>query len=1196
MNKNVLYCETLETSRFKYPKSVCRNSRDNKCKTKENASIKDAHADADADVGYASQTSDNESMNSSDEESTDNDNSIESVATQRGSNNVSNENNVVLECVNENQENVCRNEKQSLKIWVSNVRGFISKSESIESIVQEKELDMLFITESHCMGMDRPRVKGFQTFFKNRTEKNGGGVAVCIRERLCKNAMIIAKGEVAELIVVKLNDYRPGLVVMCYYGAQNNDKESIELSFIELKMEIEAQINNGMNVIVCGDFNAWLGESVGDAGEMSDSGVKLKRIIDEFGLEVMNMHANRSTTYKDHKYERNERTLDMIITNNKELFKNVQVDSLPRSGQEFRFTPFSKRKVGRRVIQTFSDHSAIIAEIELDKRECRQRRPTKAIRWKYNKVDGKRRFRELSDKRANMLYSKVRQTDDVDKMVKSIERFIKNIKFSAYGKQTVTAKKARRIRDIANSKKIVSEVERIAKATKDTRDRLKVFKIKEMIDPKKDTKLPDSATKHWETGERLEDISEIVKMILEYNVKTLSKNATHEEMMEVYRERERIVSELWENLDASERVIEYNDYLRIVEKVTMADKDVYKDFINAGDKFKEVIYKIICKIFASGKVPETFRITYLTKIYKRKGDVGDLKNYRFVHGKQWLSKLVEKIIVDKITRNIRDNTPEIQIGGMPERGCRDNILVTILTMRQYERMRKPLIMTLLDISKCFDKVKLSDCVYEAMRTGCSPAVVEYIYKLSEDTIIKMRGMKRDEIFEKIKNSVGQGTDFAVVLTAYLMGMTMEKHLKQNEDYEKQVKVGGVRIPPLGFVDDFSAMMGNAADARETGGMMTKALRYISLEANADKSSVIVFGNNAEAKKVREELNTEKVKIQGKEVSVKEKDAYLGFTVSEKGVMHSIRETFKERADKSWRKALLLRAVANHPAMQKNGFVRSAATMFRAIVVPTLLYSSECWFGINKTMMKEIETKYHKILCKMLDIPVSARYSALLSELGLRKAETYIDIQKLCFVNKIIKGKSSETLKKLLFEEVTQVAMWNEKNSKLRNPQKERTSILDEITEICRKYEIPVITEHSIDNEEIKRIVKMRANIELWKDLIEGKHNIKRESMWERSRQYHRYVKLTGRAILLWRCGMLKFKGYWRDYNERRGAGTKCPHALCGEDDNFWHSTRCQFMDTKLRWWGDKEFIDYSYGKFIIELNHERKSKYGEPIL
>ena len=67
--------------------------------------------------------------------------------------------------------------------------------------------------------------------------------------------------------------------------------------------------------------------------------------------------------------------------------------------------------------------------------------------------------------------------------------------------------------------------------------------------------------------------------------------------------------------------------MRIIEKITLHNKDVYKDLINSGEEFKKVLLGIINKLLEMGEVPDSFKTTFLTKIYKNKGSKDDLDSY-----------------------------------------------------------------------------------------------------------------------------------------------------------------------------------------------------------------------------------------------------------------------------------------------------------------------------------------------------------------------------------------------------------------------------------------------------------------------------------------------------------------------------------------------------------------------------------------
>ena len=146
--------------------------------------------------------------------------------------------------------------------------------------------------------------------------------------------------------------------------------------------------------------------------------------------------------------------------------------------------------------------------------------------------------------------------------------------------------------------------------------------------------------------------------------------------------------------------------------------------------------------------------------------------------------------------------------------------------------------------------------------------------------------------------------------------------------------------------------------------------------------------------------------------------------------------------------------------------------------------------------------------------------------------------------------------------------------------------------------MPII-EFRASDDHIKSMVKRKSDLELWDDVKEGVYTVARDIPRLKKKPYHRYNRYRGRAILMWRCGMLKFRRYWRNYYESKRMSIYCPHDLCPEEDTMKHALECPFMDTKLEPpnepWRAKETEDSRMIKFILDLNRERK-RYNRPIL
>ena len=100
-----------------------------------------------------------------------------------------------------NDNNMCTSTKSSdglsdnkIRLFVSNMRGYNSKVESLQNIVNKTCSDIVILTETHCMGRDFPKLANHVTFYRNRSIRRGGGVAVLL-DKDWKHSVLVDEGD-----------------------------------------------------------------------------------------------------------------------------------------------------------------------------------------------------------------------------------------------------------------------------------------------------------------------------------------------------------------------------------------------------------------------------------------------------------------------------------------------------------------------------------------------------------------------------------------------------------------------------------------------------------------------------------------------------------------------------------------------------------------------------------------------------------------------------------------------------------------------------------------------------------------------------------------------------------------------------------------------------------------------------------------
>ena len=194
-------------------------------------------------------------------------------------------------------------------------------------------------------------------------------------------------------------------------------------------------------------------------------------------------------------------------------------------------------------------------------------------------------------------------------------------------------------------------------------------------------------------------------------------------------------------------------------------------------------------------------IMYL--IYKGKGDISDLNNYRGITVNNSLSKLFASLLNDRLSKLVetRGVLGQIQNGGRGNRQGLDSIftLRTILekSLGAGKTSHKDLSLLFVDLAKALDKVP-HDLLWEKLsRMGFHPSFLKVLKSLYKDTYVKVmvNGWASEKVFTR--SGVKQGCPLSPLLWAFFIcdiGLLLEQS-------PGGVLIWGQRISALLFVDD-----------------------------------------------------------------------------------------------------------------------------------------------------------------------------------------------------------------------------------------------------------------------------------------------------------------------------------------------------------------------------------------------------------
>ena len=1060
---------------------------------------------------------------------------------------------------------------ENLRILLNNVRGFFSKRESFEAILAREEVDIACVCETFMSGTSYPELPGFVTYFRNRKARAAGGVAILIKEERARYAVKLDVGlDQNEFFVIKFTNCNPHLVIVIYYGNQRKvGVDQIKLHLSQLLDAVKKYTSQGCNVNVLGDFNLQTGNSVikNNHPESDPTGRLFLDQIDILGLEIMNNRSSNPITFVDRSGKDHRRVvLDLVLSNMPDTINNFKTDD-----EKLEFTPYSIHKRKGSTYRTYADHFSVMYQVSTmwqDRTEF-----IKEPIWNYKKLLGNVKFDLFTSNACNFLMNKIETASDINDVHKAFVKVITKGKFQSYGRRSLTVTKLKKVNDELVWRQRLSDLDKLEKQFSEEKENDRIYKTRKVIVAGQRDRQ-NVAVEVDGTGEVLEDLDDVLDHVLEYNVKNMDKVVPSKQVEEVMRRKAAVIDMMLEDEQVEQfpNEIPWEIFLNVLEKVIRQKKACFRDIIKSGRNFKYALYKFLNRMYKNEEFPAISAITYLTRLWKRKGSQALLKNNRFIHGKEPISKILEKCVVAIIAEKIDAATPQLQAGSRKGRSTRDQLLKVIVMQKYSESKSKPLPILLVDVRACFDRMVLSDVVYDTIQSGADLKAVRVVSKFSEKTEIRLKGDHRNEgkgVGRVITGTLGQGSNFAPPGIGMTTSISLSNQFSCKGDI--MAKIGDVTTDPQSYVDDMATMPANEKGLKEASSLIGKALEDISLQSHPEKTEVIISGRNKRAAAMRENLVQRPAMMQGHPVKVAESGMYLGMKVSQEGHKDTIDLTVRHRVAKAWGRVAEIKSNINDVRMSRMGWLRAGILLIRSVIIPSVSYSGDVWLAMNRVTEKYLIDEYKSMMYVILDIPTHTKWTSVLADLNLPNIMSIIDKLRINFLNHTLWGRGDIKLKEMLLEE-----------HKL-NP---NNSLVSNVDRICAKYGIPNVSMMQLDRFIIKRKIKLGDEIDIWIDNIKSPvtQNVGLERV-RLSTNFFRLSKRESQALIAFHAGAFKLKTSWGRYHEVQD----CLVPLCGGRDELEHIKRCQFYKAK---WDDKFEEDcLSLSKYLVEVDRERRRRW-----
>lgn len=274
----------------------------------------------------------------------------------------------------------------------------------------------------------------------------------------------------------------------------------------------------------------------------------------------------------------------------------------------------------------------------------------------------------------------------------------------------------------------------------------------------------------------------------------------------------------------------------------------------------------ICKgIWETGEWPDDWGTSTFIPIPK-KGDISKCANYRTISLVSHASKILLRVILNRIQAKTEYELPDEQAGFRPGRGTRDQVNNLRIIMAKFKEHNQPLYMCFIDFKKAFDSVQHEKLWWAMLDMGYPPHLVDLLAKLynNQKASVRIAGVVSD--WFRIRKGVRQGC----IISPYLFNIVSETVMRKAlENFHGGITVGGRKISNLRYADDIVLLASSVDELQDLVNRITEAGQEYNLLINSSKTKIMA-------------LNGERftIKINNEELQQVNSFTYLGSIITD----------------------------------------------------------------------------------------------------------------------------------------------------------------------------------------------------------------------------------------------------------------------------------------------------------------------------
>jgi len=1035
----------------------------------------------------------------------------------------------------------------------ANINGINSKIESLEKAIQIAQPHIITLCETKTESP--PIIDNYTWQTKTKRTRRGGGIAIATRTDITaeplQEELEPTDTEIA-WITIKKGEQK--IHVGIFYGKQeNNNINDTENEYNTLTSHIN-QLKTTGEVILTGDFNAKLKITKNNEIIQNESrnGKLLNNLIKNTNTQTPTIHAQTGLWTRVNRQNTNEKSVIDYILTTPNVTENIQNIIIDEEGY--------LRLKGK----SESDHNTIICKLNNTKI---LKEPNKVTKWKINDKTNWHNFNKH-----------IKETTELDKPknYQQLEKIITQSLKTTIGQVTYQPNKYRNndTPNIKETRKRVKSLKHLLKqqylANENQMTRNETYrKLKEA-----QNELHNKIEKHEkETTQKI--ATRIIKeggaesnLFWKIRKKILGKareehdtiteeghtlkdpNTTKEYIANFYENLYQARPATDNNIGWTNTITESNNTYKAEPKqaeppltskeLKQAIKLMKNKKASGPDNIPNEVFKhadihtltLVRSIYNNilthqEDIPEQWKNGNIIRFYKGKGKKGKCTNERGITLSSNAGKLMERIINNRITKNI--NITEAQAGGQKHRSINDHIAILKNIIANNKHNKKPTYITFLDVTKAYDKAWLNGILYVLKNNGINSDIWNLILNMSTNitaNIITKHGPTRAI---QIKDSIRQGGVLSVAQYALLMD-EINKEIQQHDIGCKQISEGK-KIGCLLWMDDVALIANNPDDMHKLLEITYTIAQKYHIEFGKDKSKIMTIG--------KKPTNTEIYKLGDLTIDPTDNYKYLGQTMDRNNRNQTHISNIKGKVESAYQTILSIMGNKNFRNIQ----MTTVWKLIKTCIIPTITHSCETMELTNKDI-EDLNRILDNIIKRTLVTPTSTPREVLYIEVGLLDIENTINKQKLLMYNRIYRQHNTITS-----EIIDTNSQWLKGIEKIAN---EYNINLDELK--TTKNKAKKIINKAITEKFRKNLVEIAMTKSKAKHLLLGKRKIGETYI-------NKLTRTEASIIFKTRCRMIDIKDNYRNKYDTQTC------RLCNEhpETQIHVLTECQNNPTKINY-------------------------------